>query len=679
MSSSVKYRPDIDGLRAVAVLSVVLFHAGISGFPGGYVGVDVFFVISGYLISKIIFTEIENGSFSIVTFYERRIRRIQPALFAMAAFTVAFFALFFTPIDFKALGQSLAAALLFSSNIYFFVKSGYFDPDSETKPFLHTWSLAVEEQYYVFFPFFAWLMWRYARRQFNAAILVLAAASLAFSIWQLRADADAAFYLPFGRMWELMIGAVLSRGIVPPIRSAVGREIASALGLALIAGGVFLYGPHDAFPGERAIPPCVGAALLLHAGAGGTGRVGGLLALPFMTFVGRISYSLYLWHWPLLVAARYILFREMTAAESAVYLAVVLAFSWASWKWIETPFRSANAGFAIGRNGMFAGTAAFMVAGVAFAIAGQLGRGFPDRFEPAARNYAAGALDTNPDRLTCDRASVERVKAGDLCEIGAPGTAEPSFVLIGDSFGDAIAPGVDAAARAAGRKGYVLTYSGCYPMIGAVRSDGSTAKCADFMVAAVEFIRAHQSIDHVLIVARWTAAVLGTRYGQFASNQAWLLRDDQTVTPSYAENRHVVERGLLRTLDAMGDKQITVIAHIPEQRYDIPRALALSTLFGTPPMVDLPRSEHDKRQALAREVLAKVRAVKPFELIDVGARLCDEQRCITAADGWSLYADDNHLGRRGSIWLADLWGQALAGGQPPQAAAATAAVATALH
>lgn len=654
---STVYRPDIDGLRALAVLSVVLYHAGVGVLKGGFVGVDIFFVISGYLISNIIFHELEAGKFSIGRFYERRIRRIQPALLVMVVFTIVMCAVIYVPIDFKLLAQSVGATVVFSSNIYFYIKSGYFDPSAESKPLLHTWSLAVEEQYYLFFPILVLLLWRHARRHLVSVLMALAVVSFVFSIWQARAASNAAFYLPFDRIWELLIGALLATGVIPPLRTSGLRTLVGFIGLGAMLAAILLFSPHDVFPGERALLPCLGAALLIYAGQGGVTGANGWLSTRPMVWTGKISYSLYLWHWPIIVAAQYLLFRKLHGWEIVLYMALVYFLAWASWKWVEQPWRDAKTlGFS--RRQVFGLTGVVTAVGVGFALVVHLTGGIPGRFSPEARAYAATALDTNPARNACDSPSRKRLDSDDVCSLGAP-DAPLSFALIGDSFGDAVAPGVDQAAKDAGRRGLVLTHSGCFPLAAVQQTDNIS--CNGVMNATLGLMERHPEIKDVIIVARWTSALLGTRFGQFEQS-GWFLKDDETRQLGYDENRNVFERGMVRTLHALDGRNITIFAYIPEQRYDVPRAMAMHHAFGRPQQVDLLRSDHEKRQLEMRGAFKKLvqASPTPFRVVDVGAALCDAQSCGVIRDGVVLYADDNHLSRAGGIALKSVWSRAFA-------------------
>jgi len=661
------WRADIDGLRALAVLSVIAFHAGLAGVTGGYVGVDVFFVISGYLIAGNIYAGVERGHFTLAGFYERRIRRIQPALIAMLAVCAVVFAGFLTPIDYKTFAQSVGASLTFCSNLFFYFKSGYFDAGAESNPLLHTWSLAVEEQYYLAFPLLVMALHRLLPRRTTLAIALLALLSLAFSVAQVRTNPDAAFYLPFSRAWELLAGAWLARGALPVPRSAALRQACALAGLLAIVAAVILYTPATRFPGESALLPCLGALLFIHAGSGGPSLAGAWLSSAPATFVGRISYSLYLWHWPLLVAARYLLFRELQGPlELGLYAAATLALAWVSWRWVEQPFRTRGAGPLPSRVHVFRATAAITGVALAFAFVARADQGFPGRFQQPARSFAAAALDINPRRQRCDRLPPERIAAGQACVLGAAGPDAPTFVLIGDSFGDAVAPGIDESARALGLKGLSLTYSGCFLLLGA-RQDNP--ECARFMDAAVGYVSSHPTLRNVVLVGRWTSALLGDRFGQVRT-QAWFVQDAQSTERSAAEDRRVFERSFDRLFAALQGRHVVVVAYVPEQRYDVPRALALSATFGYPAQPALPVAMHEQRQVELRDTFDRLRARHPFDVVDVGRALCGAVVCDVLRHGVPLYADDNHLSAHGAEALPDVWSAALGAAPAPVVAQA---------
>ena len=336
-----KYRQEIDGLRAFAVLPVILFHCGFSLFSGGYVGVDIFFVISGYLITGVILDDIEKERFSIVDFYERRIRRILPALFfvVLACLPFAWFLLF--PTDLRDFGQSLVAVATFSSNVLFWLESGYFDTSVEYKPLLHTWSLAVEEQYYIFFPVLLAAMWKYGAKLIWSVLAVLFIASLLLAEWSSRNDIGTGFYLLHTRIWELLIGVfaclfLRSRGY---LGSKNLNEVLSIMGFVMIVFSIIAFKPSTPFPSFYSLVPTIGTGLVILSARPGT-VVYKLLSLKVFVGIGLISYSAYLWHQPLLAFARHAFYGELSLGILLFLCVLSLVLAYVSWRWIEGPFRN---------------------------------------------------------------------------------------------------------------------------------------------------------------------------------------------------------------------------------------------------------------------------------------------------------------------------------------------------
>ena len=333
------YRADIDGIRAVAVLAVIFYHADVKFFSGGYIGVDIFFVISGYLITTILLRELDENEFSLARFYERRIRRIFPALFAFMTVTLVVSSIFFDANEFQEFSKSLIATTLFSSNILFWTQSGYFEGPSELKPLLHTWSLAVEEQFYIFFPLLLALLARYVRPRLAPALAGITLISFAINIYGLNHDPSGAFYLAHMRVWELLMGSILATRIIPTKINLHTRNLLGLIGLGMISVPVFLYTIDTPFPGAAAIIPTFGTVLIIYSGDESKTFIGRILGFWPIVFIGQISYSLYRWHWPLIVFARYYAIIELKAHETAGVLLAIFILSSLSWRFIETPFR----------------------------------------------------------------------------------------------------------------------------------------------------------------------------------------------------------------------------------------------------------------------------------------------------------------------------------------------------
>ncbi len=365
-AGQLKYRSEIDGLRAVAVLPVILFHAGFETFRGGFVGVDIFFVISGFLITAILVEELADDRFSLTGFYERRARRILPALFVVMLVCIPLAWMWMLPRQIEEFSNSLLATALFASNILFWRESGYFAGVSDEKPMLHTWSLAVEEQYYLLFPIFLFLAWRFRRNHVFWLVLACALLSLAIGEWGWRHKPTANFYLLPGRAWELLAGSLAA--LAAHRRPVAGNDGLALAGLALILFAIFVFDESVPFPSLYALVPVLGAVLILLFARNGT-LAARLLSNPLFVGVGLVSYSAYLWHQPLLAFARIYTFGQFDEGVRALTLAATAGLAWLSWRFVETPFRNRSH---FSRRFVFASSAAGLLAFGLVGISGNL-------------------------------------------------------------------------------------------------------------------------------------------------------------------------------------------------------------------------------------------------------------------------------------------------------------------
>lgn len=629
-------RRDIDGLRAVAIAPVVLFHAGVAGFAGGYVGVDIFFVISGYLIAGILIREgDEQGAPNLIGFYDRRIRRIFPALFAMLAVVTAAALLTFTPSELAHYARSLGATALFVSNILYWRVSDYFSPAAIDSPLLHTWSLAVEEQFYVAMPIALWLAFRFGAARHLRWMLILAAlVSLALAEVISHLRPAAAFYLIPTRAWQLLIGAALAAhpGGLPGGRSV--RNLAGAAGLLMIVSAVTLFSPETRTPGLAALLPCLGALLVIWAGRDDARCVPArLLAHPAFVGVGLISYSLYLWHWPLLVMPRLFLLRPLSPAETALAIGVSVVVATMPWRWIERPFREGAARpsrLSPQQRSLGAGV---LVVLVALATAGLMWRGAPGRLPPAAAQLAAAGGEP------AGRACVDLGRSGQQprCLLDPAPAIGPKVVLWGDSHAAQYGAALQPIVAAQGGELRLATQPACAPLIDATpltwhgrRDEACAAKTRKILSTIV----ADPQVRTVVLAGRWSRFF-------FPANdpESRRLAGGDTESALLASLDRTISR-----LEAAG-LRVVLVGSGPEFLSPLPDCLAKAAWRGLDERrcafrpQTLPDGEHRRR---IKSLLAR----RPgLVYVDPAVTLCDGGDCRRFVGGSPSHLDADHLSR----------------------------------
>lgn len=642
------YRKDIDGLRMIAVLPVVLEHAHIPGFSGGFIGVDIFFVISGFLITGILVRELEEKRFSILNFYERRARRILPALFVMMAVTLIAGWLLHSPQRFEALGKSVVATLAFASNIWFWLGAGdYFGPNVEFEPLLHTWSLAVEEQFYVFFPLFLWAVSSLARRKWILCLWVIALMSFCLSIWMTDTAPTANFYLVPTRAWELGAGALLAMGAFPQPRKRLWLEIAGGLGLIMIGASIVFLTAATPFPGLAALPAVLGTTLFIYAGMTRPVAAGRLLSWQPFVWIGLISYSLYLWHWPVLVVARDLsgtVNLPLPLAGFCIGISVVLA--WLSWRYVERPFRKSSG------PGTFSGRQIFQLSGAGMAILGLCGalivlRGGIVGQYPQDRlaDYQIATQRSQIERQ-CMKRTVETP-----CQIGATGT-EPSVIFWGDSHAGAALPGLEDWLKTTDQSALVYTKFACAPIWGVYRADQAPGHKCDHHNAAVlkQIESAPASVTTVILFGRWALMTEGTRAKHEAGGPALLAQRGESGS-DIGENAQLVAAGLAYVASDITDsgKELVILEATPEIGNNVPGML-LRHGEHVPQHLIPSMTEVTTRHARADRILDQLSIDYGVQILSPRDILCSEA-CLVQIDGKSLYRDDDHLSTFGAKWL----------------------------
>jgi peptidoglycan/LPS O-acetylase OafA/YrhL len=662
------YRPEVDGLRAVAVLPVILYHCGLDWFPGGYVGVDVFFVISGYLITSIILSEMLAGRFSLVTFYERRARRILPALFVMMLLCVPTAWVLLDPEDFKYFAKSLVAVPTFSSNLLFWLESGYFDTSADLKPLLHTWTLAVEEQYYLFFPLFLMATWGMGRKRLVAILALVAVCSFVVAEIGARHHSTNTFYLLHARAWELLVGSFIAFYFswrprnLPSHRGM--NQIASLSGLALIGYAVLRFDTSTPFPGVNALPPVLGAALIILFADART-LVGRALSNRIMVWIGMISYSAYLWHQPLFAFARHSTLVEPPLAVMLTLAAVSLGLAWLSWRFVEQPFRVKGK---FERRQIFGFTATASVMFIAVGLAGYAHNGFAQRFNVDPTIYQAFADPHVRER--CDQSYDGTGWNVDFCLFGLANAGKaPSVAVFGDSHSEALLSTFDAAARQQGETLAHIGLGGCLPLLGVDVAQGNYAPGVCEALASRQFAYVkQQAIRKVVLIARWTLYTDGDYHERKKSN--YFLVSHDSHERSKQASRAVFRKALHETLRAYREigAEVFIVAQVPQQMIN-PKNLyyRLERKAAEPPeeklrlvnALSVPLGAHEELQRFSREAFEQERRLGNARLVTLDDVFCRHQQCLIGTTR-SWYKDFNHLNDNGAHLLAGAISELLA-------------------
>jgi peptidoglycan/LPS O-acetylase OafA/YrhL len=615
--SGMKYRSDVDGLRALAILPVVAYHAGITLVPGGFVGVDVFFVISGYLICRLINDEIKDGSFTVAAFYKRRVMRLFPALFATLLATSILAYLYLLPIELKEFSDSMIAAVTYVSNIFFAFTTGYFDAPAAIKPLLHTWSLSVEEQFYIVCPLFMLACYRFCPRRLNALIGVGALLSFVTAVLAYNRNPTFAFFLTPFRVWGLLLGALLGVRFFPVMATSGRKDMIGGAGLALVLFPVLAFSQDMPMP-LATLAACAGSALIIHSSENGSSVVGRLLSWWPAVFIGQISYSLYLWHWPIMVFQRsdHFVTEQATLTAKLELIAISIGVAYLSWRFIETPFRTRtktiSVRYALG--GAFA----------SMAVVGALGTttlaldGAPFRFPQ--RVVTIGSY-LGYDPTTAFRSGrcylVANRQAFDIKTCLTKDDTRPNYLLIGDSHAAQLWLGL----------------SSVFPNVNLMQATMMVCRPVRVELTAFDFQRCphlmHFIFDDYLVKEKVDKALLAA---------SWKSED----LPKLAA-----------TLDYLKDRNINAVVFGPIVEYDyaLPRLLADAIRYHDPQRAD--RERDAAVPALDRRMRMLVTG-KGVPYISTYDEMCKNGTCDKFVTGNIPYQfDTGHLTAEGSIALAE--------------------------
>jgi peptidoglycan/LPS O-acetylase OafA/YrhL len=649
------YRADIDGLRALAVLSVIFHHYLVPGFRGGFVGVDVFFVISGFLIAAHIESDIAARRFSLLAFYERRIRRILPALFVVYVLFLIVASKVYFPPDLHFETRLAAYVIPFLANYAFYQNVGSYGGESAAHiALLHTWSLAVEEQFYLIFPLVMIGISRFMRHRYLTVLWPIALASFVLGVVGTHIEPSAAFYLAPFRAWELLAGALLAVGRFSPPSGARVRAGVALLGLLLIAGTDLLLSANTPYPGGWALIPCAGALAILYASCDRSVSVGKVLDNPVMRRIGLWSYSLYLFHWPLLVLAEYYAFDPLSVSQRCILLASTLLLGALSWRYVEQPFRGPGA--LLSRPALY-GMAA--VSGVALVLATFVLHRAEDPRRYSAREHALFPTDT-ADQSRCRNTSPEDAAHRPPCKLGDSG-APVEAVLWGDSHALAILPAVDAVYARHHESAMFAQHGGCPPLLGVYVRDFNPAESSLFRswIDAHGFGRSELCKRHTEAVLNWIA---GNHIGTVILAAHWIAytedKHSRRLTDSRSPENHsmldnaaVFERGLDSLLAALERAHVRVFLmdDAPQNIVNVPYALAAAQRLHLDREFRITRVAYEAQQHSAAAIFARLKKRYEFRILKQQDLLCSGGMCSIARNNVPLYSDDEHLSELGAL------------------------------
>jgi peptidoglycan/LPS O-acetylase OafA/YrhL len=644
-----KYRADIDGLRAIAVLSVVGFHAFPNWVKGGFVGVDIFFVISGFLISTIIFENVSQNTFSFIEFYERRIRRIFPALLTVLIACFAFGWFVLLADEYMQLGKHLVGGASFTSNLMLWQESGYFDNAAETKPLLHLWSLGIEEQFYIFWPLLIWFAWK-CRANVFMVMSVIALCSFILNIYTVNSNATADFYSPLCRFWELLIGSTLA--YVALYKKGIGakygqpyREWWSCLGIALIAVSCIVLNKGRAFPGYWALLPSIGAVLLIFAGSQAWVNRN-ILSNRLLVWFGLISFPLYLWHWPLLSFDR-IWEIEPTKNARVYAVAASIILAWITYVLIEKPLR-----FGPNNKTKTLGLMMALVMVGGLGSASYLDNGFASRQIKTADGRTISAQGREEEKTAeyvsqyspCSREEKLSDDFKEHCLVHANAGAKPKIVVWGDSHAESWQPVFETIAHKKNYELYVVSEYGCPPIEGVMRTDGGAVACLN--IKETQHILGDiikMKPDLVILTSRWSLYANGwIKNGRLSDATHFLTTSAADMATIKTSRKALVEK-IPSTIKALQKEKISILV------FKNPPILKDSVKNLRKPIDQLQptMAEHLAFSKFTDQILDSLTGVAIF---DPAKKLC-LSICAEGVGKINFYRDDNHLTAEGALYF----------------------------
>lgn len=641
-----KYRAEIDGLRAIAVIPVIFFHADFSYFSGGFVGVDVFFVISGYLITSIIYQEMLQERFSIMRFYERRARRILPALFVVAVACVPFAWLWMIPSEFRDFSRSLVGAGTFSSNIVFWRESGYFADAAELKPLLHTWTLAVEEQFYILYPPLLLAIYYISPKRLFFLTTLGVVASLGLAHWASVAHPEANFYLLPSRAWELGVGALLAFYLhrEPILGARVTREAVGLLGLGLIIYAVLTFDESTPFPSLWTLLPVVGTALIILSADSDT-LVGRLLNLRILVGIGLLSYSAYLWHQPLFAFARIRLLDGVSIEVYWLLIALTYLLALLTWKTIEVPARKRKL---TPRSKILSGAIAGCLVVSAIGLFGLTNQGITAN-NTIVSEISAHRESVSPRRDECHATPSNKIDPSKACVMGSSDDmthrTEVGVYVWGDSHGVELAYSLGSEFDYKSRSVLQITTSQCIATPGV--NSHRESHCIDANEKAMEFLTDQAKPGIVVLVSRWPLYLVGERVSHANGcvegtdfTGRWV--DSFGLT---SDRKEVLGREIKRTIERLtgAGHKVLFLHAVPEPGCHVPNRLARMVMFSAETELTYPIDTHLARKQAVQD-LVKIEENDNVSILDPTKSFCDmsKEYCYVSGQAGVLYFDSNH-------------------------------------
>ena len=676
------YRPEIDGLRALAVLSVIFFHAGIEVFQGGFVGVDVFFVVSGYLITTIILKDIEKGKFSLTYFYQRRCRRILPALLVTIILSFPIALILLPPNDLQNFSKSVISSLSFWSNFQFSSETGYFATPGEYKPLLHTWSLSIEEQFYIFYPLLFIILFKLGKKIFNFVIITLLFLSLGFAQWSGNLnyqypflDENLSFYsqsvfsefmMPFGRIWELALGAfcaflpnknIFSRYFSSKKNKIVFFNFSSFIGISLIFFSFFYLSRNFPYPSFYSMIPTIGTALLIIFATEDT-FMKKILSNKILVFIGLISYSAYLFHYPIFSFIKYS--QINIDYKDYIYLIPAILFlSFLNWKYIEKPFRNKNTPV---KNLFF-----FIFLGYLILLSASLyiykNDGLKNRSKFAITENIINSFKISEEGKKCIDIDFVHLKKNQdkICKIGNKNSDKIDFIVFGDSHVTGFHEAFNNYGKENNKSGLFVGYAGCPPILNiySLRPDQSEKNCYQLNKLVSEITK-EKGVRNLFFISRWTYYTGGESF----NTELNLISLKPKARANKNLSRLAFQKGLQDTLEFYSNQKarVFIFEQVPYQNIE-PEQIYYRSFNDNKKIFNenlvnysVNLSEHEKLQKFVNGLFQSSNKIyKNLTIVPTSDFLCDQRtdKCLIGNNINSFYADKGHLNRIGARLVFD--------------------------